>query len=137
MALYLGKDKIAGFSTDSKIGDTLPVGAIIDYDGEEVPANWELVEDNETDNSGAITFTIEDVQYQALRGMSWREWVNSSANTIPLSISGGYIYVEGVADTQRIVLSSEDDYVSFTDDRWVRPIDMIMNNYNYQIFNEK
>ena len=48
MALYLGKDKIAGIFSetivDSKIGDTLPVGAIIDYDGTEVPANWELFE---------------------------------------------------------------------------------------------
>lgn len=60
MALYLGKDKIAGTNTSSIIGDTLPVGAVIDYDGEEVPANWELVEDNETNNSGAIILKTTD-----------------------------------------------------------------------------
>lgn len=54
MALYLGKDKIAGFSTDSRIGDTLPVGAIIDYDGTEVPANWELVENSENGSNELI-----------------------------------------------------------------------------------
>lgn len=58
MALYLGKDKIAGFSTDSRIGDTLPVGAIIDYDGTEVPANWELVEGAE--NTGVVIIKLFD-----------------------------------------------------------------------------
>ena len=62
MALYLGKDKIAGYSVDSRIGDTLPIGAIIDYDGEEVPANWELVEDNETNNSGTIILKSTDTR---------------------------------------------------------------------------
>ena len=43
MALYLGKDKIASNGTIT--GDTLPVGTIVEYDGTEVPVNWELVED--------------------------------------------------------------------------------------------
>lgn len=30
---------------DGLTGDTLPIGAIIDYDGEEVPTNWEVVEE--------------------------------------------------------------------------------------------
>lgn len=61
MALYLGKDKIAGFSTDSRIGDTLPVGAIIDYDGTEVPANWELVEDSES-GAGTVFISMFDTE---------------------------------------------------------------------------
>ena len=61
MALYLGKDKIAGHSIDSKIGDTLPVGAIIDYDGTEVPANWELVEGAENSAAaGTVVFSTND-----------------------------------------------------------------------------
>lgn len=62
MALYLGKDKIAGHSIDSKIGDTLPVGAIIDYDGTEVPANWELVEGEEQLGVNTILLKISDTQ---------------------------------------------------------------------------
>lgn len=61
MALYLGRDKIAGFSTDSRIGDTLPVGAIIDYDGEEVPANWELVEEEEIKNYGVFSSEEQEI----------------------------------------------------------------------------
>ena len=61
MALYLGKDKIAGFSTDSRIGDTLPVGAIIDYDGTEVPANWELVENSES-GAGTVFISMFDAE---------------------------------------------------------------------------
>lgn len=45
MALYLGKDKIASNGTIT--GDTLPVGTIVEYDGTEVPANWELFEGEE------------------------------------------------------------------------------------------
>lgn len=58
MALYLGKDKIAGHSIDSKMGDTLPIGAIIDYDGTEVPANWELVEDEAGNSTSNIANSI-------------------------------------------------------------------------------
>ena len=60
MALYLGKDKIAGTNTSSIIGDTLPVGAVIDYDGTEVPANWELVEE-EAAGSGLPEITDDTV----------------------------------------------------------------------------
>ena len=31
--------------------------------------------------SGLITFTVEDVEYQAEEGMTWWEWVNSDYNT--------------------------------------------------------
>ena len=65
MALYLGKDKIAGSSTSSMIGDTLTVGAIIDYDGTEVPANWELVEDNGTDASAANAIVLYNYDTEA------------------------------------------------------------------------
>lgn len=279
MALYLGKDKIAGFSTDSRIGDTLPVGAIIDYDGTEVPANWELVENSEngagtvfismfdaeeevydkmfsavepfddevnglnarlikhviyeyseygdlryhhamnsygefddngnmiavtmdfyfingnqefieeirayTDDNGnktyehgegwmqyirepadyltstdatialsanqgrvlnekieaipsqEITFTISGVSYTALRGMTWIEWVTTDYNAGTFSTSGGQIYKNNTSDTQRVVLVNDTDYVSFTDDRFVLARDTIINNYSYDIFNEK
>lgn len=58
MALYLGKDKIAGFSTDSRIGDTLPIGTIVEYNGTEVPVNWELVEDS----SPIIIYDTDDAE---------------------------------------------------------------------------
>lgn len=63
MALYLGKNKVAGTKTSSIIGDTLPVGAIVDYDGIEVPANWEQVEDSQ---SGAVIIRTTD-SYEVCR----------------------------------------------------------------------
>lgn len=57
MALYLGKDKIASNGTIT--GDTLPVGTIVEYDGTEVPANWELFEGEE--GSGIPEITEQDL----------------------------------------------------------------------------
>lgn len=42
-----GKDGIDGKDGEDGLqGDTLPIGAVIDYDGAEVPPNWEKVEEN-------------------------------------------------------------------------------------------
>ena len=72
MALYLGKDKIAGFSTDSRIGDTLPVGDIVDYDGAEVPANWEVVEWEEENSALGGALIIYEVELAA-EGIAYRD----------------------------------------------------------------
>lgn len=94
MALYLGKDKIAGFSTDSRIGDTLPVGAIIDYDGTEVPANWELVESSENGTGAIIVYDTDtnEVKYEKLLSVFNNEtkevvnsayWIDSNNQILP------------------------------------------------------
>ena len=67
------------------------------YDPDGVPAMYDRVEgkyhynagtgdfeagsDEESGDSGKITFTIAGVSYQAEVGMTWVEWVNSSYNT--------------------------------------------------------
>lgn len=46
------------YNSNSKVaGDTLPVGSVIDYDGEEVPANWEKVENEKIVWEGTVTST--------------------------------------------------------------------------------
>ena len=57
------------------------------------PAN----EDNESHEAVIISFSIEDFQFQAEEGMTWREWVNSEYNT-----EGACVYNEGT-DTIRFV----------------------------------
>ena len=44
------KDPVTGELKDIyvKASDTLPVGAVVDYDGEDIPAGWEQVEDSVT-----------------------------------------------------------------------------------------
>lgn len=55
-----------------------------------------------------ISFSIEDFQFQAEEGMTWREWVNSEYNT-----DGACVYNEG-ADTIRFVEYSLDVLLSNT-----------------------
>ena len=43
MSLYLGTKKIA--TNGGTTGDTLPVGSIVDYNGEQIPENWEQIEE--------------------------------------------------------------------------------------------
>ena len=38
-----------------------------------------------------ITFTVENVSYQAIEGMTWEDWVNSSYNTNNYINAGTYI----------------------------------------------
>ena len=45
-----------------------------------------------------ITFTIDGTTYQAMNGMTWREWVDSEYNT------DGFVYV---ADLGNIMLADE------------------------------
>ena len=54
-------------------------------------------EDNESHEAVIINFSIEDFQFQAEEGMTWREWVNSEYNS-----EGACVYNEGT-DTIRYV----------------------------------
>lgn len=53
-------------------GDTLPIGSVIDYDGDTVPANWELVEDevvlyeSETGTTGDVTLSETSANFRYL-----------------------------------------------------------------------
>lgn len=47
MAVLKYKDPTTGdwIELSNAVGDTLPIGAIVEYDGTEVPPNWEKIED--------------------------------------------------------------------------------------------
>ena len=62
----------------------------------------------ETEEVVIISFSIEDFQFQAEKGMTWREWVNSEYNS-----DGACVYNEG-ADTIRFVEYSLDVLLSNT-----------------------
>lgn len=53
-------------------GDTLPIGSVVDYDGDTVPANWELAEDkvvlyeSETGTTGDVTLSETSANFRYL-----------------------------------------------------------------------
>lgn len=51
MAVLKYKDPITGdwIELSNAVGDTLPIGAIVEYDGTTVPTNWEKVNDYSTE----------------------------------------------------------------------------------------
>lgn len=71
-----------------------------------------------------ISFSIEDFQFQAEEGMTWREWVNSEYNT-----DGACVYNEGT-DTIRFVEYSLDVLLSNTT---VKGSDTIINGHFYYL----
>lgn len=86
MALYLGKDKIASSGTIA--GDTLPIGTVVEYDGTEVPANWELFEDEENGagipeiNQSVIYLTnLADGLYKCTYETMWASPAEEEAQT--------------------------------------------------------
>jgi hypothetical protein len=44
-----------------------------------------------------ISFTINNVQYQAEEGMTWEDWCNSGYNPGTYLIQGNYVYAGGFA----------------------------------------
>ena len=64
-----------------------------------------------------ITFTIDGTTYQAIKGMTWGEWVNSEYNT------GGF-YAE--LDKKIYVYNSGNTYIS-----GVQATDIIIANSTY------
>ncbi len=54
-------------------------------DGNKVSVT-DLIVNNGNYNTGLITFTIDEVEYQAYNGMTWEEYVNSEYNTLGLEI---------------------------------------------------
>lgn len=98
--------------------DTTP-GAL-GYDG--VPAGWTVVNDGEENGGGEvklISFTIVEiifkpieVEYNAIEGMTWVEWVDSEYNT-----GGYYIYEKHVLTPDHIsVAHSDTGIVVLTDE---------------------
>lgn len=70
-----------------------------------------------------ISFTIEDVPYQAIEGMTWEEWVNSKYNT-----DGYYIYPDTNYD---YIVSQNGDYSVVCKGIRTRSIDLIIEGEPY------
>lgn len=66
-----------------------------------------------------ITFTVDGVEYQAEKGMTWEAWVNSDYNTDGFYISGNFTY----KDNKYIYMNGE-------------PYAIILNNQNYTLYEE-
>ena len=78
----------------------------------------------ENEDAVIISFSIEDYQFQAEEGMTWREWVNSKYNT-----DGACVYNEG-EDTIRFVEYSLNVLSSSTP---VKGSDSIISGYFYYL----
>lgn len=120
MALYLGKDKIAGFSTDSRIGDTLPVGAIIDYDGDEVPANWELVED--ALEAGAVIINYDDDSTTIYEKVKNSFEIYSGVGSKVILKNPIYLYINEDKKDLRLLTLSEFRYIYGDGDNYLNLI---------------
>ena len=85
----------------SVAGDTLPIGAVVDYDGKTVPSNWEEVEDtetvlyeNESGTSGISTKTISIENLSNYSSLEIEGFLNHAENiiyfrqTVPCIVGG-------------------------------------------------
>lgn len=86
-----------------------------------IPSGWTVVNDGEESGSNLITFTIDDVEYQAEEGMTWGEWVNSEYN---INMTFGIDEFEGTTITNGAKC------VGILTD-YVKPSDLIIANYEY------
>jgi hypothetical protein len=76
-----------------KVGDTLPIGTEVDYDGQSVPAGWQEVDDkstilynNSSGSSGSITLSDNASNYEKIEilyGNSNQKYVASLSGTSP------------------------------------------------------
>ena len=73
-----------------------------------------------------ITFTIASVPYQAIEGMTWREWVESEYNTGGFEIRNTAIYFQNSA-----YYHVEEPYSWTGSFKYVTQTDIIVNNGDY------
>ena len=131
---YVTKDDLAGYALKTDI-PTVPtkVSAFANDAGyltekqvqkmiENAIAN---IQGGENEEAVIISFSIEDFQFQAEQGMTWREWVNSEYNS-----DGACVYNEG-EDTIRFVEYSLD--VLSPSNAPVKGSDTIISGYFYYL----
>lgn len=94
-------------------GTVQEVGIVIDYTGTSslVDGPFDVtfgdlsLEFSTVDNE-LITFTIDDYVYQAVKGMTWEEWVQSEFNSRKFSIRSGTVFLEGEGYLYNYLLTS-------------------------------
>lgn len=96
------KDPVTGELKDIyvKASDTLPVGTVVDYDGEDVPAGWEKIDDYSTNETKIGTWIDGKPLYRKV--LNFNETVNVNetftkshgiSNVDQLFIRHAYLYV--------------------------------------------
>lgn len=92
-------------------------------DANGIPKGWTVEDNQDSENDSSknlITFTIDDVEYQAEDGMTWGEWVESEYNILNYLIFDDYICnstllkcitVDSVYCTSNEVIISNKNYI--------------------------
>ena len=62
-----------------------------------IPSGWTVVNDGEESGGNLITFTVDNVEYQAEEGMTWNEWLDS-----PYNVDGYYAAMYSIPEIEII-----------------------------------
>ena len=94
-----------------KVGDTLPIGAEIDYTGTSVPDGWE-----EVDGWEALTLTS-----------AFKNYNNNSAFAPKIKIEGNVVTIKGIVSPVNDITNTSVENTMFTIPEKYRPISMPMH----------
>lgn len=106
MAMYLGEDKVAngGFIGDY---DSLPVGSVIEFDGDEVPVGYEEVDNIITNGPAVKTGRKIDGKYEYVKRISTILGAGTkNSNNLHWSIQTGLINVTATRNIDAFLTNS-------------------------------
>lgn len=126
MAILKYKDPITGDWKElaNSVGDTLPIGAIVEYDGENVPANWEQVSDYSTEetNTGSTWINGKPIYRKVVS-------IGSLPNNTAVTINHGISNIEYVVNSSLTWYDTTDN-CWWQDRRWDSTTVVITYNVN-------
>lgn len=124
----LGTEVFSGCASDLKI--YVPAKFVEDY---KVAENWSTYADKiiaipgtEEPDVTLITFTVNDVSYQAEEGMTWDEWINSEYKPV---VDENYFVSDSDPSINMVYIGG--GIPLFGPTEIVRPQDVIISDYNY------
>ena len=92
-----------------KVGDTLPIGAEVDYEGAEVPNGWEQIDDSwET-----LTLTSEFKNYN-----------NNNSFRPKIKKEGNVVTIKGIISPTANITNTSTEHIMFVIPEKYRPTDM-------------
>jgi len=109
--IWIDTSEDVGTDYVQPVGDTLPVGAIVDYDGTEAPANWEEVEQVEVALQADTPKNKEEIWFNVGRKNLFNpaDFNGDSLDGVQLSVVNDNVYMNGTAN------SLTNSYVIFDD----------------------
>lgn len=126
MAILKYKDPTTGnwIELSNAVGDTLPIGAIVEYDGENVPANWEQVSDYSTEetNTGSTWINGKPIYKKVVS-------IGSLPNKTTVNINHGISNIEYVVNSSLTWYDTVDN-CWWQDRRWDSATILIAYNVN-------